>query len=213
MSHQRQPMWDFFSTLFGSTDAADCCIVFLIDPIDSESTGVGPRALGEPLPAHQLILRAGSERFRAYIERWAPAIADQAGTKRSRASCYADAEPNGAEEGPPRLRVRLSVEGEDDTASSCPDTRNSPVRLPEVEVLLNREDELQPVMAIVRFMYTGSVEGQQQEQQQGQGGRGDNGRKPEMTEAACLSRSWCASGARRSTYRCTAVQRRAMRRW
>ncbi len=177
MSHQR----NFFSTLFGSTDAADCCIVFYNDPIDSGHTGASPRALGEPLPAHQIILRAGSERFRAQTERWTSSIAGQAGTKRGRD------EPNGAEEGPPRLRIRLTLEAE---ASPCPDTRDSSRRLPELKVHLNSEDELQPVMAAIRFMYTGSLreqqrQGQQRQQQQQQGlqqgrdVRGDSGRGTE----------------------------------
>lgn len=62
-----QQLRSFLGSLFGCIDNADCYVCFHIaseEPLPSDSF---PSFIGEPLPAHKLILRGGSERFRAHI--------------------------------------------------------------------------------------------------------------------------------------------------
>ncbi len=173
-------MRGFLSTIFGSKDSTDCYVRFAATP-SPRHPSPGHSYIGEPLPAHQLILRAGSERFRAHIERWAPVAGSNdslPGAKRNRANSLAAVQAGREEEGPPRLRVRLSVDGPD--SENCAVRDDSPA-LPELLVPLDSEDDLQPAIAAIRFIYSGSLvdvkqeqgRGQTQAQGQPEGGRGD----------------------------------------
>ncbi len=119
------------------------------------------------MPAHQLVLRGGSERFGAQLERWTPQALLGAG-------------------GVSRTAKRRR------TGADSSEPKDTP--LPELAVSLNNEDELEPTLAAIRFMYTGSVVGTEEPQgalcgqQQGPSGGGDNTRGDCSIKALLLTR-------------------------
>ncbi len=152
----------FLSELFGSSDGADCCVCFHVAAQDPQPQLLFPRPIVKTLPAHQLILRGGSERFGAHIERWA-----RFGPQGDRVSLYIRAGSTG--EGTSTVRVRLLLHSAHEPAP-CPFDPNSKP-LPNLLVPLESDDELQPSIEAIRFIYTGSLAPrlQAEEQQQGQG--------------------------------------------
>ncbi len=152
-----RPFQSFVNSLFGSRDSADCTVRFHVETDGAAHQSDEHQFIGSPLPAHQLVLRGGSERFRAHIERWAPTASsgddstDRPG-KRRRVQQTTANDPSELEEEPRRLSERAGVEA-----------------LPELLVPIASEDELQPSLAAIRFIYSGSV------QQPGQEGTGSSG--------------------------------------
>ncbi|KAG2430193.1 hypothetical protein HXX76_010292 [Chlamydomonas incerta] len=77
---------DYFASVYGTAEAADCRLRFYVsrphteqektEQVAGSSTGTGTSAqlgrefVGEPLPAHSLILRGTSLRLRALLSRW-----------------------------------------------------------------------------------------------------------------------------------------------
>ncbi len=157
-----QPVQGYLGGLFGSKCSSDCHIRF-----QTTAQGSAPKYIGDPLPAHQLVLRGGSERFRAQLERWT----SQALSGGSDASRTAK-----------RRRI--------DADASEP--RDTP--LPELAVPLDSDDELEPSLAAIRFMYTGIVVPPEQPQraqgwrQQGASHGGNNARGDCSIKALLLIR-------------------------
>ncbi len=155
-----QPVNTYIRGLFGSTSGADCNVRFQTAGRDSDH----PRYVGEALPAHQLVLRGGSERFRAQLDRWTPQALSGEGDASRTAK---------------RPRVGAA-------------SRNTV--LPELAVPLDSEDELEPTLAAIRFMYTGSLVQREKQQQRAQGrqqgasGGGNNPRSDCSMRALLLIR-------------------------
>ncbi len=110
-----QELRGFLGSLFGSTDSADCCIRFHVASEAPQPQGSCPSFIGTPLPAHQLVLRGGSQRFRAHIERWAPFSEAQGDHGKWRAAeqmavkLRISVTPDGSAPGSPLVRVELSL--------------------------------------------------------------------------------------------------------
>ncbi len=170
-----RPVNSFLNTLFGSADGADCYIRFQAVARDA-GKDASPVNIGDPLPAHQLILRGGSERFRAHIERWVPLGPrpdDEQGNAAKRRCVEKPACENASsvEQGPSLVGLP-SIDA------------SSRSELPELLVPLDSGDELQPSVAAIRFMYTGSVfhqaeaQPRQQHARQGQAQQLEDGTLP-----------------------------------
>ncbi len=158
-----RPVNTFLGTLFGSADGSDCHVRFQTGT-RSAGKAARPAYIGDPLPAHQLVLRGGSERFRAQIERWiplGPRTDDEQGTAAKRRRIEKEATQDG-----------LLSNG---AASS---SRSERRELPELMVPLDSESELQPAIAAIRFMYTNSVYQQAEAQPQQQHPEQVQGQKP-----------------------------------
>ncbi len=162
-----RPVHSYLKGLFGSASGADCRIRF-------QTTGPedpAPRYIGETLPAHQLVLRGGSERFRAQLERWTPQ-ASAGDTSR------AAKKPRVEDSSPESWFARVVV------PQSFP--RDAP--LPELAVPLGSEGELEAAIAAIRFMYTGKVV-QPGEPQGAQGGQQGASHGSNDTRSDCSMRT------------------------
>ncbi len=150
-------------SLFGSLDYADCVLQFCVQGKDIDGRVAEPRSIGDPLPAHRLVLGGGSRRLRLLTEGWnqqdpesLDAIERSAKRRRvERQACLA--EGSGA---------RPGSSGDEHGRAALP-WRPDPLSLPELRVTLDREEELEAALAAIRFLYTGSLVVQQQQQGQG----------------------------------------------
>ncbi|GFR40926.1 hypothetical protein Agub_g1582, partial [Astrephomene gubernaculifera] len=118
----------------------------------------GPTFIGEAIPAHRVVLRCGSERFRAYMERWeqpAPAALPPGATNCPKPDTN-DTNDSGHGE--------RNIESADGT--STPLTRKRPAPdasscalsgLPELLVPLGSEQELPAARRALRLLYSGFV--------------------------------------------------------
>ncbi|KAG2430189.1 hypothetical protein HXX76_010288 [Chlamydomonas incerta] len=127
MATAAKTLQDYFASVYGTEEAADCRLRFYVLHRHTEqvadgassSTDTGTSAqlgrtfVGEPLPAHSLILRGTSLRLRALLSRWT-----------------GDSD-----------RPWLGASGV----------------LPELHVLLDAAEDLGPAAEVVRFCYTGQL--------------------------------------------------------
>ncbi len=120
-----------FSELFGSPTYADCIIRFIVHDSGGDGTAAAasvPRDVCEPLPAHQLILRCGSERFQAQLDRWQKPEEDTEAYQPA-AKC-----------------ARTS-------ASSTP-AGGARSQQPELVILLDCDSQLEPSKAALSYLYS-----------------------------------------------------------
>ncbi|KAG2425807.1 hypothetical protein HXX76_013432 [Chlamydomonas incerta] len=137
------------SGLFGQSEGADCRLVFVLNPApptgepgDGSAGGRGGtqmkeavKTLGEPLPAHSLVLRYASDKIAAQLI-WAE-------TGGANSACG----PHGRR---PSKKARTSGAA---AKSAAPEKQ-----LPEVQLILGGEQELPAARAAIQFAYTGRVE-------------------------------------------------------
>ncbi|KAG2492346.1 hypothetical protein HYH03_009294 [Edaphochlamys debaryana] len=132
--------------LYGSEAGADCSIHFCLETSLAPTAGSKrPRdqevpteatTVGEPLPAHSLVLKHASERFAAQLDRWERR---QESTPATGAAC---------------VSVRIAVLGEPSTQQGAPVARRPLLRVP-----LGSEAELPAARLVMKYAYTGEVEG------------------------------------------------------
>ncbi|PNH06518.1 hypothetical protein TSOC_007149 [Tetrabaena socialis] len=85
-------------SVFGTAALSDCDVVFSLEGLPgAKQTAPARTLIGEPLPAHSLVLGLASERFRAQVERWADGATETSSSPASRR---------------PQLRVPLGSEAE-----------------------------------------------------------------------------------------------------
>lgn len=145
-------LWKSLSKLFGSTSYADCVLRFYVATSDSLHGKYDRHFIGEPLPAHQLVLSGGSERFQAQIERWRDREDD---FDSYQSSSYASNEnTSNADE---RVHLRLIVGGGASERMHSRPSRSAR-QLPELLVPLGSEDELPHTLLALRYLYTGNVQ-------------------------------------------------------
>ncbi len=171
---------DSLRSLFGSKEGADCVLRFYVQPTEQQHGSSGPRFLGEPLPAHQLVLRTGSGRLRLLIRDWrrqkptGVAGLDKGTKKRKRTATFAHRPgPCGMQlsklgKQPAKRTRSIARERASSTAMVDSDGQD----LPELKVQLAKEEELEPALTATRYLYTGSLVVEHEQQHQGQGGQG-----------------------------------------
>ncbi len=150
---------DQLSDQFGRADCADCVVIFCIQQKEPTSNNAEPHIIGT-LPAHRLILRA-SGRLRCESEGWDRYESSSQGAKRRRF----DTQDNSVQ-GKPAAAAHGNDSGDPSAHGPRPDVRG----LPELRVTLDREEELEPARTAVRYLYTQSLAGQQEQQEQQQQG-------------------------------------------
>lgn len=124
------PLRKAFSDLFGSPTYADCIIRFIVhDSVGEGAVGAAsvPRDVCQPFPAHQLILRCGSDRFQAQLDRWQKPEQDQPAAKCARTSVVAT--PAGG----------------------------ARTQQPEVVILLDCDSQLEPSKAALSYLYSNKL--------------------------------------------------------
>ncbi|KAG2441060.1 hypothetical protein HXX76_003913 [Chlamydomonas incerta] len=136
---------------FGQSEDADCQLVFVLDPAPptgGEPHGGGSAAggsgaihkkevarLGEPLPAHLLVLKPASDKIAAQMK-WAQTGGGEEST------CGPPARPN--------KKARKSGAA---AKSAAPQKQ-----LPELQIMLGGEEELPAAHAAIQFAYTNCLE-------------------------------------------------------
>ncbi len=145
-------LWKSLSKLFGSASYADCVLRFYVATSDGLHGKPDRHFIGDPLPAHQLVLSGGSERFQAQIERWRDREDDYDSYQNDN---YASHENSfNADE---RVHLRLIVGGGASERMHSRPSRSTR-QLPELLVPLGSEDELPHTLLALRYLYTGNVQ-------------------------------------------------------
>ncbi len=157
-----QHVRDSLGGLFGSAEGADCLIQFYSISQDAETKPLEPlRLVGEPLPAHLVVLRCGSRRLRLLIDGWNQQQSSGGCDTSSAAKRRRVGSPDCSAPGSSAPHVPLV----DHIGSTSGSWRHGSRALPELRVELGRDEELEPALAAIRFMYTGTLVKQQQQRQ------------------------------------------------
>ncbi|KAG2441541.1 hypothetical protein HXX76_003162 [Chlamydomonas incerta] len=110
------------------------------------------RVLGEPLPAHTVVLCLASERFQTQVDRWADEPAE-AGPSSKRLAAAAAEDP-----GPGVITRGRKKQGRQQQQQPQPQPVPLPQLLLQLRVPLGSEEELPAALAAIKFAYTGHIE-------------------------------------------------------